>query len=88
MSKYNKGDKVLIVSLDKLRKCENVNYEGFMNCWAGKVMTIRECCNRNYRMIEDVEEWHGGWFWSDEMIAGLAQPEIEINKDELMEFLI
>ena len=87
MSKYKVGDRVRIVPLDKLKTCEGINYEGWMNHWAGEIMTIRQCRGKDYRMIEDKEEWHGGWYWSDEMIAGLAQPEIKINKDELLSFI-
>lgn len=87
MSKYMVGDRVRIVPLDKLKKCRDVNHEGLMNHWAGEIMTIRECRGKGYRMIEDREEWCGGWYWSDEMIAGLALPEIKINKDELLSFI-
>lgn len=87
MSKYMVGDRVRIVSLDKLKKCRDVNHEGRMNHWAGEIMTIRECRSKDYRMIEDIKEWHGGWYWSDAMIEGLAEPEIKINKDELLSFI-
>ena len=87
MSEYKVGDRVRIVPLDKLKACAGINHEGYMNHWAGKVMTIRACRGDDYRMIEDRGEWHGGWYWSDAMIEGLVQTEIKINKDELLSFI-
>ena len=35
-----------------------------------------------------MEEDYGAWCWySDTMIAGLAEPEINIEKNDLMSFL-
>lgn len=53
-----------------------MNPNGETDHWLGKVMTIREVLRSrlgDYRMVEDQKEtkW-GGWYWTDEMIAGLA----------------
>lgn len=73
--KYKLGDKVRITT-DKSKSTE-WNYEGMMDKWLGKVMTIREChvfedCT-TYRMKEDIAERCGGWNWHEEMIDGLAE---------------
>lgn len=88
MSKYQPGDKVRIVS--DMKNARGRNPEGGMDHWAGKVMTIRRYYSFNrtfgeaYRMEEDNELW--AWY-SDTMIAGLAEPEINIEKNDLMSFL-
>lgn len=75
---YKVGDKVRIVE----------HHTGAMNRlmdkWLGKVMTIREVDDGKtppYKMEEDQQEfWGNGWFWDDEMIAGLAETiTIEID---------
>ena len=88
MYKYQPGDKVRIV--DDMRYAGGRNSAGEMDRWAGEVMTIAEYGYYNeihgeaYKMIEDF----GAWYWfSDTMIAGLADPEINIDKNELMSFL-
>lgn len=73
MAKYKVGDKVRIVS-KRPRQCWNPE----MDKWLGKVMTIREYSLTKYRMKEDYSEYNGyGWFWYDDMISGLAEPERE-----------
>lgn len=73
MAKYKVGDKVRIVS-KRPQRCWNP----YMDKWLGKVMTIRECSLTRYRMKEDYGEYNGyGWYWYDDMIAGLAEPERE-----------
>ena len=77
MTKYKIGDKVRIVSE---RPADHWNPE--MDKWLGRVMTIRSD-ERNYitgehfvyRMEEDQSEWISGWYWWDDMIAGLANPD-------------
>ena len=93
MSKYKVGDRVKIVSLNKLKKCSGLNPDGRMDHWADREMTIRYVVGRNsgYYMEEDQAEYDGntylGWHWDDNMIEGLV-PEINaINSDILLEFL-
>ena len=72
---YKVGDRVRIV--DKWVGTEQ-NLSGYMDKWLGKVMTIRDI-GRNfigtqyYKMVEDKSEFDGGgWYWFENMIAGLA----------------
>lgn len=65
-------------------RTEKMNSDGLMDKWLGKVMTIRrvdEHLLNPYKMEEDCDEYKGdGWFWYDEMIAGLANTlTIEID---------
>lgn len=77
MEKYKVGDKVRIVSE---RTAEHWNPK--MDKWLGRVMTIRrdevDYLTREhsgYRMEEDQSEWISGWYWWDDMIAGLSNPD-------------
>lgn len=77
MEKYKVGDKVRIVSK---RTAEHWNPQ--MDKWLGKVMTIRSDESDyltgehfGYRMEEDQSERILGWYWWDDMIAGLANPD-------------
>lgn len=88
MSKYQPGDKVRIV--DDMSCAGGRNSVGGMDHWGGKIMTVKmflrfhESFGETYIMEED----HGEWRWySNTMIAGLAGPEINIEKDDLMSFL-
>lgn len=69
---YKVGDRVRIVN----HRTGHMNPDGEMDKWLGKVMTIRrvdEHLLNPYKMEEDQDEFGGGgWFWGDEMIAGLA----------------
>ena len=78
MAKYKIGDKVRIVSE---RPAEHWNPQ--MDKWLGRVMTIRSDESNyltgehfSYRMEEDqgIDKVFG-WYWWDDMIAGLAEPE-------------
>ena len=77
MAKYKVGDKVRIVSE---RTAEHWNPQ--MDKWLGRVMTIRSdemdyltLEHFGYRMEEDKSERIFGWYWWDDMIAGLANPD-------------
>lgn len=77
MEKYKVGDKVRIVSE---RTAEHWNPQ--MDKWLGRVMTIRSdemdyltLEHFGYRMEEDKSERIFGWYWWDDMIAGLANPD-------------
>lgn len=70
MAKYKIGDKVRIVS-----KRTADHWDPKMDKWLGRVMTIRFDENFGYRMEEDQSERILGWYWWDDMIAGLAEPE-------------
>ena len=77
--KYKVGDKVRIVS--KWKDTYNVNHEGRMDKWLGKIMTIRAIEDNSYRMEEDLGEFHGnGWEWFPEFIDCLA-PEARNKLD-------
>lgn len=78
MAKYKVGDKVRIVSK---RTADHWNPK--MDKWLGRVMTIRsdesDIITRKhfgYKMEEDQKsEAPFGWYWWDDMIAGLANPD-------------
>jgi hypothetical protein len=72
MAKYKVGDKVRIVN----HRTIYMNDDGGMDKWLGKTMTIRKVEESVYRMLEDSTEYLGtGWYWRDNMISGLAEPE-------------
>lgn len=76
MAKYKVGDRVRIVSTPPL-----VRWNDDMNIWLGKTMTIASVCSNSseeifYSMVEDCWGFYGvGWYWYEDMIAGLAEPE-------------
>lgn len=77
MTKYKIGDKVRIVSK---RTADHWNSK--MDKWLGRVMTIRKDEadivtgeHFGYKMEEDLSEGLYGWYWWDDMIAGLANPD-------------
>ena len=72
--KYKVGDKVRIV---KQKTGCNWNYEGLMDKWLGKVMTIERVSSCYYRMKEDT----GRWAWFEKMIEGKAT---EMKKSDLI----
>lgn len=77
MAKYKVGDKVRIVS-----KRTAEHWTSQMDKWLGRVMTIRsdEIDYRTgehfgYKMEEDqMDDTRYGWYWWDDMIAGLVSP--------------
>lgn len=74
MAKYKIGDRVRIVN----RRTVNMNDDGNMDKWLGKTMTIKGQYGYGYKMLEDRDEYCGcGWFWDDDMIAGLAEAQPE-----------
>lgn len=78
MAKYKVGDKVRIVSK---RPAEHWNPK--MDKWLGRVMTIRsfesgDLPGKHFicKMEEDQKSENPfGWYWWDDMIAGLANPD-------------
>lgn len=77
MAKYKVGDKVRIVSKSPQRY-----WNPEMGKWLGKTMTITGSGrNRDgetyYRMFEDRTFEHIWWYWYEDMIDGLAEPERE-----------
>lgn len=73
--RYKAGDKVRIK--EKLSVCVNES----MLKWQGKTMTIRCIKDRHYKMREDAGEFsvyvaNPGWDWYEDMIEGLAKPEL------------
>lgn len=76
MAKYKVGDKVRIVS-KRPQQCWNPE----MDKWLGKVMTIIESGINHigvyYYMEADSDYPFRRWYWYEDMIAGLAEPERE-----------
>lgn len=76
MAKYKVGDKVRIVS-KRPQQCWNP----YMDKYLGKTMTIiKSGINAEgvyYCMEEDRDDFLGHWYWYEDMIAGLAEPERE-----------
>lgn len=74
--KYKVGDKVRIVS-KRPQRCWNP----YMDKHLGKTMTIiKSGINTEgvyYCMEEDRDDFLGHWFWYEDMIDGLAEPERE-----------
>ena len=77
MAKYKVGDKVRIVS-KRPQRCWNP----YMDKYLGKTMTVT-ASGRNgsgetyYRVFEDRTSEGILWYWYEDMIAGLAEPERE-----------
>lgn len=81
--KYSIGDKVRIVN--KWGDGCYENYEGKMDKWLGKVMTIREVDEEGewYKMEEDGEEFTDGWHWYEPSIAELVEKKEPKEPKEL-----
>lgn len=83
MAKYKVGDKVRIVN----HRTFQMNDGGGMDKWFGKAMTIKKLEGDGYRMLEDRNEYFGdGWYWNDDMIAGLAEPQHNDNLSVVISF--
>jgi hypothetical protein len=76
MAKYKVGDKVRIVS-----KRPQKDWNPDMDKYLGKTATIiKSGINDNgvyYYIEEDRDDFLGHWFWYEDMIAGLVEPERE-----------
>ena len=76
MAKYKVGDRVRIVSERPQR-----NWSPLMDKWLGKTMTIAyygtNRIDNYYFMDEDTTDAFGRWYWYEDMIVGLAEPERE-----------
>ena len=83
MAKYKVGDKVRIVS-----KRPQKDWNPDMDKYLGKTMTVI-ASGRNsrgdtyYRAVEDRTSKGIWWYWYEDMIAGLAEPERELCTVEL-----
>lgn len=63
INELNVGDIVKIV--DKWTAGCNQNYDGLMDHWLGKTMTVRAVGTAFVEMEEDHDECHGdGWAWN------------------------
>ena len=78
--KYKAGDRVRIKSLDWYNKniknngiiiCGSESFTHPMSHFCDKVVTIVTIQDDCYRILED----DGDWYWTDEMIEGLAEEE-------------
>ena len=75
---YKPGDRVRIV--DKWGPGCYQNFDGGMDKWLGKVMTVRDASHYDdvsviwYKMVEDKRDYNGntepGWNWPPAAIAG------------------
>ena len=85
--KYSVGQKVKIHSLEWYQ--DNVNRYGIIECgkyeffepmneYCGKVVTIKRIDDDNYRIDAD----KGAFCWTDEMIEGLVEEEIEFTEED------
>lgn len=80
MAKYKVGDKVRIVN----HRTFHMNDAGGMDKWFGKTMTIRTILPYGYSMVEDREEnCCEGWYWDDDMIAGLVKQPVQKKENSL-----
>lgn len=71
--KYKVGDKVKVRSDLKINR--DYGSQAFvreMSQYIGKVVTIKETYSNKYNIEED----GGEWFWTDEMLEGLAEDEL------------
>lgn len=83
MAKYKVGDRVRIVN----HRTAGMDIFGGMDKWFGKTMTIRRILPLGYLMVEDREEnCYEGWYWDDDMIAGLVKPKKESDLRVVIRF--
>ena len=81
--KYKAGDQVRIKSLDWYNKniknngiiiCGSESFTHPMSHFCDKVVTIVTIQDDCYRILED----DGDWYWTDEMIEGLVEEEVDL----------
>lgn len=69
---YKVGDRVVVI--EDLREDEDYHMEHngesdcatlYMTTFRGRVVTIKECYDYGYRILEDNEKWN----WTDEMFS-------------------
>ena len=77
--KYKVGDRVRIAS----KRTDGMSAGGGMDRWLGKTMTVRNAFEKSERY--EMEEDNGFWIWDDNMIAGLAEPEM--TAEEVLKIL-
>ena len=79
--KYRVGDKVRIVN----HRNSWWNWEGRMDKWMGKIMTIRKVTSIFYEMEEDKMENNGtGWGWKDDDFTELIPNRVSNDKIVIM----
>lgn len=62
---YKSGDKVIIISLDKLKSEKSIKVQFTMYKYADRIVTITGMYNGNYSIKED-KGWHP---WSHELLV-------------------
>ena len=72
--KYKIGDRVRIVS----KRVYGMNREGKMDRWLCQVMTISGIEVFFYDVYYKMKEDDGRWCWNENMIVGLAEPELTV----------
>lgn len=73
------GDKVRIV---KEKTGDNWDWDGEMDKWLGKVMTVTSKEEKFAIMEEDKDEWGDSWLWYPEMIECKVEDEPAEAKDK------
>lgn len=70
--KYKVGNRIKIKDDFSCDKNYEVETNKKMEKYAGRIMTVRKINNNLYKMQEDCKENIDGWYWSEDMIEGLA----------------
>lgn len=70
--KYKVGDRVKIKNDFSYSKDYEIRVNKKMEKYTGRIMTVRKIDNNLYKMQEDCKENIDGWYWSEDMIEGLA----------------
>ena len=72
--RYEVGDKVLIV--DKWGDGCRQNFNGAMDKWLGKIMTVKSCGINDYGTYYHMKE-DGSWYWYSPTIVGKMVPVVK-----------
>lgn len=90
--KYKVGDKVIIKPYEYLISNDLIDEEGEMaEHWGGQTMTIKGIvtpCFGGIPYYYTMEEDDNIWCWYEELIEGLAGVQFNINKTDLLDFLM
>lgn len=89
--KYKVGDKVIIKPYEYLISNDLTDEEGEMaEDWSGHIMTVKKIMDSSFGFppYYSMEEDYGTWCWYEDLIEGLAGVQFNIDKTDLLEFLI
>jgi len=77
MAKFKVGDKVRVKVFDK--RPAHWHSAGRMDCWMGKIVTIRSIDPRDTKIVEDKDDFSGnrsaGWDWRESDFEPVARRE-------------